>query len=239
MPATLSLDRSPEDAGLTLAAELFRAGDLKLVLIRLSAGTAPAAAEDTHLGDLVRHATEAVLLADGDGRIAWVNEAFLALASLAVAAQAIGRPLDAFFEWQGIEQEGLLANVRTHGRLPLFQGVVRGANGQTTEVELSAVAQREGKGFAFVMRAHGSDDARPNRSANDLTRTAENLVEMIGRVPMKDMVRDTTDVIERMCIEAALKLSLNNRALTARVLGLSRQALYLKMRRFGIDDGGE
>ena len=116
---------------------------------------------------------------------------------------------------------------------------MRGANGQATEVELSAVAQRDGDGFAFVMRGRGSDDARPNRSANDLTRTAENLVEMIGRVPMKDMVRDTTDVIERMCIEAALKLSLNNRALTARVLGLSRQALYLKMRRFGIDDGGE
>ena len=87
------------------------------------------------------------------------------------------------------------------------------------------------------MRARSAEEARPARSADDLVRTAENLVGMIGRVPMKDMVRDTTDVIERMCIEAALKLSLNNRALTARVLGLSRQALYLKMRRFGIDDG--
>jgi DNA-binding NtrC family response regulator len=54
---------------------------------------------------------------------------------------------------------------------------------------------------------------------------------------MKDLVRDTTDVIERMCIEAALKLTGNNRASTARVLGLSRQALYLKMNRFGIVDG--
>lgn len=45
------------------------------------------------------------------------------------------------------------------------------------------------------------------------------------------------DVIERMCIEAALKLTGDNRASAARVLGLSRQALYLKMNRFGITDG--
>jgi DNA-binding NtrC family response regulator len=51
---------------------------------------------------------------------------------------------------------------------------------------------------------------------------------------MKDLVRDTTDVIEKMCIEAALNLTGNNRASAARVLGLSRQALYLKMNRFGI-----
>ena len=234
-PAVLNAVRSPGGPALSLAAELFRAGDLKLALVRLSAGADEAVSlEDAGLGDLVRHASEAVVLADADDRVAWVNEAFLALASLPLPAQAVGRPLDAFFEWQGVEQDTLLAKLRTHGRLPLFQASLRGANGQSTEVEISAVARRDGS--AFVMRARAPEDARPSRNANDLTRTAENLVEMIGRVPMKDMVRDTTDVIERMCIEAALKLSLNNRALTARVLGLSRQALYLKMRRFGIAD---
>jgi DNA-binding NtrC family response regulator len=37
-----------------------------------------------------------------------------------------------------------------------------------------------------------------------------------------------------MCIEAALEMTHNNRASAAEMLGLSRQSLYVKLRRFGI-----
>ena len=86
------------------------------------------------------------------------------------------------------------------------------------------------------MRSNNAGESLHGAGNSDLARTGERLVEMIGRVPMKDLVRETTDVIERMCIEAALKLTGNNRASAARVLGLSRQALYLKLARFGIAD---
>ena len=56
---------------------------------------------------------------------------------------------------------------------------------------------------------------------------------------MKELVRETTDVIERMCIEAALKLTGDNRATAAEMLGLSRQILYVKLRRFGLADVSE
>ena len=44
-----------------------------------------------------------------------------------------------------------------------------------------------------------------------------------------------------MCIEAALNLTCDNRASAADVLGLSRQSLYVKLRRFGLRDydGGD
>jgi DNA-binding NtrC family response regulator len=41
-------------------------------------------------------------------------------------------------------------------------------------------------------------------------------------------------MIERLCIEAALQVSGNNRASTAQLLGLSRQGLYLKLHRHGL-----
>jgi DNA-binding NtrC family response regulator len=47
-------------------------------------------------------------------------------------------------------------------------------------------------------------------------------------------VGETVDTIERMCIEAALELTHNNRASAAEMLGLSRQSLYVKLRRFGM-----
>ena len=64
----------------------------------------------------------------------------------------------------------------------------------------------------------------------------EQLTALIGRMPLKDLVREATDLIERLCIEAALELTGDNRASAAEMLGLSRQSLYVKLRRYGISD---
>jgi DNA-binding NtrC family response regulator len=58
---------------------------------------------------------------------------------------------------------------------------------------------------------------------------------------LRDVVRETTDIIEQMCIEAALELTGDNRASAAEMLGLSRQSLYVKLRRHGLGelDGSE
>ena len=55
-------------------------------------------------------------------------------------------------------------------------------------------------------------------------------------MPIKEIVGETTDVIEQLCIEAALDLTRDNRAAAAELLGLSRQSLHVKMRRFGLGD---
>jgi transcriptional regulator PpsR len=240
MPARLRI-QLPASGVVTLVAELFRAADLSLTMVRLLAtgedATDADAANDFDVEALVRGASEAILLTDVEGKVFWTNESFLVLAGIPLAAHALGKSVDDFLAWSTIERESLLDAVRRHGRVPSFSVTVRGAKGQTTEVDLSAIAMGGATpGYGFVMRVSDADQPATGRGNSDLMRTAESLVEMIGRVPMKDLVRDTTDVIERMCIEAALKLTGNNRASTARVLGLSRQALYLKMHRFGIAD---
>ncbi len=52
-------------------------------------------------------------------------------------------------------------------------------------------------------------------------------------------MRETTDLIERLCIEAALELTNDNRAAAAEMLGLSRQGFYAKLRRYGLGDLGD
>ena len=60
-----------------------------------------------------------------------------------------------------------------------------------------------------------------------------------GTVPLKELVRSSTEEIERMCIETALKMTGNNRASAAELLGLSRQSLYVKLRRFGLIEAND
>ncbi|NCX72053.1 MAG: hypothetical protein EBW88_01380 [Betaproteobacteria bacterium] len=67
-----------------------------------------------------------------------------------------------------------------------------------------------------------------------MSRSMEQLSELVGSVSLKDLVRESTDVIERLCIEAALVMTKDNRASAAEMLGLSRQSLYTKLRRYGL-----
>ncbi|WP_396205502.1 helix-turn-helix domain-containing protein, partial [Gemmatimonas sp.] len=69
------------------------------------------------------------------------------------------------------------------------------------------------------------------QGARDLTRAVEELTSLVGRVSLRDLVRDTIDLVERHFIEAALELTNDNRTSAAEVLGVSRQSLYVKLRR--------
>jgi DNA-binding NtrC family response regulator len=63
---------------------------------------------------------------------------------------------------------------------------------------------------------------------------AQSVMELVGNATLKDIVADTTDVVEKMCIETAVELTGNNRVAAAEMLGLSRQSLYVKLRKFGL-----
>ena len=71
-----------------------------------------------------------------------------------------------------------------------------------------------------------------------MSRSVSELTELVGRVPLKDIVSETTELIEQLCIEAALQMTHGNRASAAQLLGLSRQSLYVKLHRFGLGGGG-
>ena len=60
------------------------------------------------------------------------------------------------------------------------------------------------------------------------------VMELVGSATLKEIVAETTNVVERMCIETAVELTMNNRVAAAEMLGLSRQSLYVKLRKFGL-----
>lgn len=60
------------------------------------------------------------------------------------------------------------------------------------------------------------------------------LTQRLGRAPLKTLVSETVGLIERHYIEAALESTSGNRSAAAKMLGLSRQSLYMKLARYGI-----
>ena len=180
-----------------------------------------------------------------DGRILTANAAFLEMAQLAAEEQAVGEPLDRWLGRPGVEMEVLIAEPAP-ARLgpPLRHRRCAASTAPPTDVEISAVSVMNGGQpcFGFAIRDVGMRLAAPRRARDGgratPLRSVEQLTELIGRVPLKDLVREATDVIERLCIEAALELTGDNRASAAEMLGLSRQSLYVKLRRYGLGDLG-
>jgi len=132
----------------------------------------------------------------------------------------------------------LIANLRQRGTVRLFASTLNGEYGGKMEVEISATSVINGgqPSFGFAVRNVGHRLSLDSRPATGLPRSVEQLTELIGRVSLKDLVRESTDMIERLYIEAALKLTGDNRASAAEMLGLSRQSLYVKLRRYGLGD---
>jgi transcriptional regulator PpsR len=233
-------------ARVSVALSSFRQDDASLLLVRLARlgaearAAAPTQADNLLLG-FVRSAPDGLVFTDGDGRILLANAAFLAMAQLGSEEQARGELLDRWLGRTGIELGVLLQNVRQNGAVRLFSTLMRGEDGATTEVEISASsAEQDGRSvLAFAVRDVGRRLSAEPRGAGELPRSAGELAELVGRVPLKDIVGETTDLIEQLCIETALKMTGDNRASAAQMLGLSRQSLYVKLRRHGMGDLGD
>ena len=138
----------------------------------------------------------------------------------------------------GIDVNLLVSNLREHGTLRDFATVIRGEFGNTEEVEVTAVSVSDGPQpcIGMVIRQMRRRNSQAPERNTAFSQSVEHLAELVGSVPLKDLVRETTDMIEQMCIEAALKLTDDNRASAAQILGLSRQSLYTKLRRYGLGD---
>ncbi len=189
----------------------------------------------------VDEAPDGFVLTDRDGRLLRANAAFLQLAQIDSEKRVLGESIERWVGKSSVDFGILLSNLRQHRSLKLFSSVVRGEHSSPVDVEISAVAldTSDEPHFGFVIRNVGRRIGSDPASHGEILRSREQLAELIGRVPLKELVRETTDVIERMCIEAALKLTGDNRATAAELLGLSRQSLYVKLRRLGLADASE
>lgn len=241
----LDLRLLPDNADVRVSVSLFRQEQSSHFLLRLTPknlradNTANTNAKQI-LTDVMESAPDAFVVTDLSGNVLTANRAFLQLAQVSNEGLVRGESLERWLGRAGVDLSVLISNLRQRDVVRLFATRMRGDYGSTTDVEISAVAVTTGEQrcLGFTIRDVGlrlTNEAKPGR---ELPRSTGQMTELVGRVPLKDIVRETTDLIEQLCIEAALELTGDNRASAAEMLGLSRQSLYVKLRRFGMGDGG-
>ena len=239
-----------------VSASLFRQDQAAFLMVRLApsaerfsgrtaglaAGSSAAEAgtgAQAMLSAFLRSAADGLVFTDAQGRIVTANRAFATLAQLSTEERARGEPLDRWLGRTGVEIGVLMNNLRERGAVGLYTTELRGELGATAEVEISA-SRLESAGdasYAFAVRDIGRR-LRPDESKlpTKVPQSVKQLTELVGRVPLKDIVAESSELIEQLSIETALQMTHDNRALAAQLLGLSRQSLYVKLRRYGLGD---
>jgi transcriptional regulator PpsR len=225
---------------MTVSANVFRQEGGAQFLVRLTQREPFAASNlkiDAYvvLAEAMEHFPDGWLLTDPSGTVRSVNEEGMALLGLTAASQVVGQSLERWLIRGAVDWGVLNTALKQQKPVRNFATEVRTLSGMTLPVEISgAYLAKPEPLFVLFVRDLNRRTQSSSPSAQGVPRPFAELSQLVGRRPIKDIVGDTVDTIERMCIEAALELTHNNRASAAEMLGLSRQSLYVKLRRFGI-----
>jgi transcriptional regulator PpsR len=191
---------------------------------------------------IISEMPDGFVVTDPELSVLTANAAFLEFAQLASEEQARGNSLERWLGRVGVDLALMASRLKDKGEVRNFHTIMRGQFGAMEDVVVSAVSVTEGDTPCFGFTIHqlgraaniGNDN---NQQDKALLRSVDEFTRLVGKMPLKELVRESTDLIERLCIEAALQMNGDNRASTAEMLGLSRQSLYMKLHRYGIDSG--
>ncbi len=225
------------DSATSFSASGFTQDRAQYILMRGSAvGATRDESQPSKLSDLVENMPDAFVVADKDMLLVSANAAFAELVQAGGVDQLRGRHLSDWIGRPGIDLELIQGQLDQNGSARNVSTLVRTRYEEGGEqVELSAVASGSDEPvYGFVIRPIGRRLRDLPPGSEDLPRSVEQLTDLVGRMSLKDIVRESTDLIERLCIEAALSYTSDNRASAAEILGLSRQSLYSKLHRHGL-----
>ncbi|MEM9797596.1 MAG: transcriptional regulator PpsR [Pseudomonadota bacterium] len=216
---------------------LFRAGGERMLLCHLSAGSEARPVPEalvSRMDALFRSASDGIVIAGPDGKILQANDAFLSLAEVDAVSDLRGRPMSDFLLRGSVDFKVLVAADRPR----VFSTRMVSAHGTQLPVDVSAIDLENGE-HIFTLRDTGRGDlAREMGPSSQMDDTGHGMrsdaTSLVGTVPLRDIVASMTDVVEKQCIETAVDLTKNNRVAAAEMLGLSRQSLYVKLRKYGL-----
>lgn len=236
-PVELRLAGQKEPVRLSLST--FRQSGRQLWLVNIDGGAhaLPLRQADHYVLEAVEHMPDAFVLANAKHEIVVANRAFAELVQAGTAEQLYGQSLARFVGRPDVDLALIRKQLRDHGNLRNFSSIVTDLTGLEEPVEISALMiEHDEPLYGYSIRHVARRERDLPAGEEEMPRSVEQLTELVGRKPLKEIVRESTDLIERMCIEAALIHTSDNRASAAEILGLSRQSLYSKMHRHGLGD---
>ena len=179
---------------------------------------------------------DGIVFTDKFGSICYANETFLSICDIADFSDIYSKPLSDIFIRGAIDSKVLIDNTVENGSMQLYVTKIRTRFERQISVEISSayLGKNNHPEFAFVFKDISHMEHERHQTDAVSEKALQNVMKLVGSAPLKELVADTSDVVERLCIQTAIELTENNRVAAADMLGVSRQSLYVKLRKYGL-----
>lgn len=187
--------------------------------------------------DIVQRLPDGFAVIDRGGVILRANHTFLDLVQIGAEQAVVGQSLRRWLARPGADAATLLALLHRHGAVRLLATTLTGELGSTTQVEISAVGDKDSDAdhFGLLLR-DVTMRLRDERRGEAQSAPSEAELAIDDGRSLEQLVKASTEAIERRTIVAALQRSAGNRTLAAKQLGMSRQSLHTKLNKYKIGD---
>ncbi|MGO9421201.1 transcriptional regulator PpsR [Roseiarcus sp.] len=175
---------------------------------------------------------EGFVILDRDGVVRFANHTFLDLVQAGVESAVIGKNAKLWFTRPGTGVRVILNLVEQHGAVRSLRTTLEGELGMSSEVEVSAVGDQDDRPryFALLVRDVVSH-AKPREDASDLA----TLIGSLSGTTLESAVRTSVEAVERQRLVDALAQSRGKRTAAAKTLGISRQSLHAKLKKYRLE----
>ncbi len=184
---------------------------------------------------LVDRLPDAFVAVNDSGVVLRANRAFLDLIQVAAEGAAVGESLGRWLLEPNCDGSALLALLQHNRSVRLLPMAITGDLGTETQVEVSAAGNADAHPAYYGVMLRDVSRRAANPSGDPLAAVLDAVTQQVGRTPLLQVVRETSDAVERHYIKAALQQVDGNRTAAAEILGLSRQSLHTKLNRYAAD----
>ena len=188
---------------------------------------------------LVDRLPDAFVALNENGVVLRANRAFLDLIQVAAEGAAVGENLGRWLLEPSCDAAALLALLRHNKSVRLLPMAITGDLGTATQVEVSAAGNTDAHPAYYGVMLRDVSRRVPGPATGHLAAVLEAVTQQVGRTPLLQVVRETSDAVERHYIKAALQKVDGNRTAAAEILGLSRQSLHTKLNRYAAEAGAD
>ena len=232
----IALRLSPSDGLWSLRASLMStdAGAFYLFQMTPMGGAqVPLEALDHLSGDsIIQRLPDGFVIVDREGVVQRANHTFLDLVQIGAENAVLGEKIERWLSHPGAGVGLILNLVQQHGGVRLLTTVIYGDLGSNTQVEISAVGDKPDQPAYFGLLLRDVT----TRLSDGRSLVSPGVADVYEEgFSLEQLVSASTEAIERKTIVAVLDLCKGNITNAAKRLGLSRQSLHSKLKKYVLD----